>query len=58
MRMERLVVLRRIGGVGPSISLVTVICNSLESATIQMRVFIKLEDKEREASETDENLLL
>lgn len=58
MRIERFVVLSAMGGDGPSISLVTVNFNRLESSTSQISVFKKLDDKAIEASVVDENLLL
>ena len=51
MRMERLVVLRAMGGLGPSIALVTTWLRILESSTSQSMVFRKLEESATETSE-------
>jgi hypothetical protein len=50
MRMERLVVLRAMGGLSPSMSPVTTRCSSFESSTSHITVFRKLEDRASEAS--------
>lgn len=49
--MERLVVFSKIGGLSPSIELVTVTWRRLESSISQRTVLIKLEDKATLASE-------
>lgn len=50
MRMERLVVLRAMGGLSPSMSPVTTRCSNFESSTSHITVLRKLEERATDAS--------